>query len=31
VTTTVEPGAGHGLTQDDLRRLVAWVSAVTAA
>jgi predicted esterase len=30
VTTTVEPGAGHGLTQDDLRRLAAWVSAVTA-
>jgi phospholipase/carboxylesterase len=29
VTTTVEPGAGHGLTQDDLRRLAAWVSEVT--
>jgi predicted esterase len=26
VTTTVEPGAGHGLTQDDLRRLAAWVT-----
>jgi predicted esterase len=31
VTTTVEPGAGHGLTQDDLRRLAAWVNAVTGA
>jgi predicted esterase len=30
VTTTVAPGAGHGLTQDDLRRLAAWVSQVTA-
>jgi predicted esterase len=29
VTTTVEPGAGHGLTQDDLRRLAAWVAEVT--
>ena len=28
VTTTVEPGAGHGLTQDDLRRLAAWVGEV---
>jgi predicted esterase len=30
VTTTVEPGAGHGLTQADLRRLAAWVAEVTA-
>jgi predicted esterase len=29
VTTTVEPGAGHGLTQNDLRRLADWVSALT--
>ena len=29
VTATVEPGAGHGLTQDDLRRLAAWVAQVT--
>ena len=29
VTTTVEPGAGHGLTQGDLRRLAAWVAEVT--
>jgi predicted esterase len=29
VTTTVEPGAGHGLTQADLRRLAAWVGQVT--
>jgi phospholipase/carboxylesterase len=28
VTTTVAPGAGHGLTQDDLRRLGAWVTAL---
>jgi phospholipase/carboxylesterase len=31
VTTTVEPGAGHGLTQSELRRLGAWVAEVTAA
>ena len=30
VTTTVEPGAGHGLTQDDLRRLAAWVTKLTS-
>jgi predicted esterase len=30
VTTTVEPGAGHGLTQDDLRRLAAWVTELTS-
>jgi predicted esterase len=30
VTTTVEPGAGHGLTQDDLRRLAAWVTTLTS-
>jgi predicted esterase len=30
VTTTVEPGAGHGLTQDDLRRLAAWVAKLTS-
>src|ERR1700761_5047615 len=29
VTTTVEPGAGHGLTQDDLRRLAAWITELT--
>jgi predicted esterase len=28
VTTTVAPGAGHGLTQDDLRRLAVWVTAL---
>jgi predicted esterase len=30
VTTTVEPGAGHGLTQDDLRRLATWVTKLTS-
>jgi predicted esterase len=30
VTTTVEPGAGHGLTEDDLRRLAAWVEKLTS-
>jgi predicted esterase len=30
VTTTVEPGAGHGLTQDDLRRLAAWMTELTS-
>ncbi len=30
VTTTIEPGAGHGLTQDDLRRLAAWVTELTS-
>ena len=30
VTTTVEPGAGHGLTQSDLRRLAGWVGQLTA-
>jgi predicted esterase len=25
VTTNVEPGAGHGLTRNDLARLTAWV------
>jgi predicted esterase len=30
VTTTVEPGAGHGLTEDDLRRLAAWVTQLTS-
>ena len=30
VTTTIEPAAGHGLTEADLRRLAAWVAAVTA-
>jgi phospholipase/carboxylesterase len=30
VTTTVEPGAGHGLTQADLRRLAAWVAELTS-
>jgi predicted esterase len=29
VTTTVEPGAGHGLSQGDLQRLAAWVGEVT--
>jgi predicted esterase len=29
VTTTVAPGAGHGLTQDDLQRLATWVGEVT--
>ncbi len=29
VTTAVEPGAGHGLTQNDLTRLVAWVRQLT--
>ncbi len=29
VTTSVEPGAGHGLTQHDLERLAAWVAALT--
>jgi predicted esterase len=28
VTTTVAPGAGHGLTQDDLRQLAVWVTAL---
>jgi predicted esterase len=30
VTTSVEPGAGHSLTQNDLRRLAAWVGELTA-
>ncbi len=30
VTATVEPGAGHGLTQDDLRRLAAWITELTS-
>jgi predicted esterase len=30
VTTTVEPGAGHGLTQGDLQRLSAWVTELAA-
>ena len=30
VTTTVEPGAGHGLIQDDLRRLAAWITELTS-
>jgi predicted esterase len=30
VTTTVEPGAGHDLTQNDLRRLAAWVTELTS-
>jgi len=30
VTTTVQPGAGHALTEDDLRRLAAWVTQLTA-
>jgi phospholipase/carboxylesterase len=29
VTTSVEPGAGHGLTQNDLRRLAAWLAQLT--
>lgn len=29
VTATTEPGAGHGLTQNDLRRLAAWVARLT--
>jgi phospholipase/carboxylesterase len=29
VTTTVEPGAGHVLTQNDLRRLAAWLTDLT--
>jgi hypothetical protein len=29
VTTTVEPGAGHGLTQGDLQRLAVWASELT--
>jgi predicted esterase len=31
VTTTVEPGAGHGLTASDLQRLGAWVTGLTTA
>ena len=30
VTTTIAPGAGHGLTQDDLRQLAAWVTTLTS-
>ena len=30
VTSTVAPGAGHALTQDDMRRLAAWVTKLTA-
>ena len=30
VTTTIEPGAGHGLTEDDLRRLTGWVTKLTS-
>jgi predicted esterase len=30
VTTTVARGAGHGLTEDDLRRLAAWVTELTS-
>ncbi|HEX5195403.1 MAG TPA: alpha/beta hydrolase [Solirubrobacteraceae bacterium] len=30
VTTTVAPGAGHGLTEGDLQRLAAWVAQLTA-
>ena len=30
VTTTMQPGAGHALTEDDLRRLAAWVTQLTA-
>jgi len=26
----VQPGAGHALTEDDLRRLAAWVTQLTA-
>jgi phospholipase/carboxylesterase len=29
VTTSVEPGAGHGLTENDLRRVGAWVAELT--
>jgi phospholipase/carboxylesterase/glyoxalase family protein len=29
VTATVEPGAGHGLTQNDLRRLADWMTQLT--
>jgi predicted esterase len=29
VTTSVEPGAGHGLTQNDLQRLAAWLTELT--
>jgi phospholipase/carboxylesterase len=29
VTTSVEAGAGHGLTQNDLRRLSAWIAQLT--
>jgi phospholipase/carboxylesterase len=29
VATSVEPGAGHALTQHDLKRLAAWVAALT--
>ena len=29
VTTNVEPGAGHGLTQNDLRRLADWLAGLT--
>jgi phospholipase/carboxylesterase len=31
VTTNVEPGAGHGLTHNDLRGLAAWIAGLTAA
>jgi phospholipase/carboxylesterase len=31
VTTNVEPGAGHGLTQNDLQGLAAWFADLTAA
>jgi predicted esterase len=30
VETHTEPGAGHGLTQEDLRRLAGWTARVTA-
>jgi phospholipase/carboxylesterase len=30
VTVSVEPGAGHGLTQNDLQRLAAWLTELTA-
>jgi phospholipase/carboxylesterase len=29
VTTSVEPGAGHGLTQNDLLRMAAWLTDLT--
>jgi predicted esterase len=29
VTTTVEPGAGHGLTPNDLQRLAEWLADLT--